>query len=137
MPVLSEVWREVSRHLELSEAIDLIAPLIRQRVPLSALIIRRLDMDQLRADTAAVWREETWLEPTATPIPQHLLPRLFEWSRSGDVRRIEPDDVFAPLIRPGHPNGEVMAALLTVEDRPAGLMCVHAAGTARFTKQQR
>ena len=136
MPVLSEVWREVSRHLELSEAIDLIAPLIRQRVPLSALIIRRLDMDQLRADTAAVWREETWLEPTATPIPQHLLPRLFEWSRSGDVRRIEPDDVFAPLIRPGHPNGEVMAALLTVEDRPAGLMCVHAAGTARFTKQQ-
>jgi hydrogenase-4 transcriptional activator len=136
MPVLSEVWREVSRHLELSEAIELIAPLIRQRVPLSALIIRRFDLDQLRADTAGLWQEQPQVEPAVTPIPQHLLPRLFEWSRNGDVRRTEPDDVFAPIVRPGHVVGDVIAAPLTVDDRPAGVMCVYAAGHARFTKQQ-
>ena len=136
MPLLSEVWREVSRHLELSEATDLIAPLIRRRVPLSGLVIRRLDLDQLRADTAAVWREEPQLEPSVVPIPQHMLPRLFEWGHTGDVRRIEPDDVFAPLIRPSPHVGDVVAVPLTVDQRPAGLMCVFASGSGRFTKQQ-
>ena len=136
MPLLPEIWREVGRHLELREAIELIAPRIRQRVPLSALIIRRLDLDQLRTDTAAAWLDESWPEPAVTPIAQHMLPRLFEWSRNAEVRRIASDDVLAPLVRPGKPDGDVVAAVLTSGDRPAGLMCVYAYGAARFTAQQ-
>ncbi|HEX6063212.1 MAG TPA: sigma 54-interacting transcriptional regulator [Longimicrobiales bacterium] len=136
MPLLPEIWREVGRHLELREAIELIAPLIRQRVPLSALIVRRLDLDQLRTDTAAAWLDENWPEPAVTPIAQHMLPRLFEWSRNAEVRRIAVDDVLAPLVRPGKPDGDVVAAVLSNGDRPAGLMCVYAYGAARFTAQQ-
>ncbi|HEY0305084.1 MAG TPA: sigma 54-interacting transcriptional regulator [Longimicrobiales bacterium] len=136
MPVLSEVWREVSRHLELREATELIAPLIRRRVPISALVIRRLDLDQQRADTAAAWHEEPQVEPSVIAIQQHLIPRLFEWTHHTAVRRIEPDDVFADLIRPGHPAGDVVAVPLAIDGRPAGLMCVQASGKARFTTEQ-
>ena len=136
MPLLPAVWREVSRHLELREAIDLIAPLIRQRVPLSALIIRRLDLDLLKAETAAAWLDERRPEPALTPIAQHMLPRLLEWSRAGDIRRVADDDPLAPLVRPGKAQGDVIAAVLSNGERPAGLMCVYAYADARFTAQQ-
>ena len=38
--LLLDVWREACRHIEIAEAIDLIAPLILEQLPLDQLLLR-------------------------------------------------------------------------------------------------
>src|SRR5262249_36885052 len=48
MSFLAQLWREVSRHLELNESVRRIAPMLAEHLPVRQVIVRRLDRDPLR-----------------------------------------------------------------------------------------
>lgn len=52
--LLLEVWREVSRHLELSDSIQQIAKLIASEIPADAIVVRRIDLTRRGLETLAV-----------------------------------------------------------------------------------
>jgi hypothetical protein len=46
MTIFTQVWREISRHLELGEAVEIIAPVLRQHTPIRAVLVRRIDLSR-------------------------------------------------------------------------------------------
>src|SRR5262245_1241701 len=52
-PLLSEVWREACRHIEMDEAVGRIGPLLRRRLPLDTLAVQRIDAARRSVDTLA------------------------------------------------------------------------------------
>jgi transcriptional regulator with GAF, ATPase, and Fis domain len=63
--LLLEVWREVSRHLELSESIHQIAQLIAPQVPADYIVVRRIDLTRRGLETVAVGRCRANAAPVA------------------------------------------------------------------------
>jgi hydrogenase-4 transcriptional activator len=55
LALLRDVWREVSRHLEIGESISVLAERIARELPLTGLRIRRYEAEGTRLDTAAAW----------------------------------------------------------------------------------
>jgi transcriptional regulator with GAF, ATPase, and Fis domain len=53
-PLLAEVWREACRHIEIDEALARIHDLLRRRLPLEAIVVRRVDLGRTCVDTLAL-----------------------------------------------------------------------------------
>ena len=51
--ILLDVWREACRHIEISEATDLITPLVAPELPLDVLLLRVVDLERSAVDTMA------------------------------------------------------------------------------------
>lgn len=54
MSLEAELYREVCQHLELGESVDRVLSIIANRVPLDALLIRRIEREPTRLSTIAV-----------------------------------------------------------------------------------
>jgi transcriptional regulator with GAF, ATPase, and Fis domain len=54
-PHLLTVWQEVSRHLDIADSTESIAPLLAPLVPLQSLVVRRLEDEHRRIATVASW----------------------------------------------------------------------------------
>src|SRR5439155_16140280 len=50
------VWREASRHIEVTDFVDRIVDLVGRRMPADLLLVRRLNDAQSRLETVAVGR---------------------------------------------------------------------------------
>ncbi|HEX2971995.1 MAG TPA: hypothetical protein VHP11_06660, partial [Tepidisphaeraceae bacterium] len=53
MSLLVDLWRETSCHLELREAVRNLMPRLIQVLPLSMLLVRRLDLPRVCVETVA------------------------------------------------------------------------------------
>jgi transcriptional regulator with GAF, ATPase, and Fis domain len=133
--ILSEVWKEACRHLELAEAVLRIFPLLGDALPLGALAVRELDLARRSVDTLALAPSEGD-EPQA-PRGEHgpgELEALLAWCRSGALehgaasvlrRRL-------PGLLPDGFEGDVLAAALPSREEPRGVLVLAARRGKRF-----
>src|SRR5262245_61350973 len=80
--LLLPVWQEVCRHLELADLADSIADLLREHVPLTSLIFRRLETEHRRVRIIATSvADATPAEPGDVHLADAEWKRLERWVR--------------------------------------------------------
>jgi transcriptional regulator with GAF, ATPase, and Fis domain len=121
--VLLEVWREACRHIEIHESADTLAAMLAHHLPLSCLLVRRLDPAHQCLDTVAVGQPTPGsIQATArTQLTPAKFRRLLTWAGAGQVLhclRRERSGEEAALVPP-EIDGEVLVGPLTLA-RSAG-----------------
>ncbi|MDZ7618677.1 MAG: hypothetical protein U1E05_16865, partial [Patescibacteria group bacterium] len=53
-PILSEVWREACRHIEIAESTGSIASILARHTPVRQIVVRRLDREKGLIETVAM-----------------------------------------------------------------------------------
>ena len=83
LPFQFEVWREVSRHSEITEFARLLWAMVKRRLPLVQLAIRRIDQERSRLETVAVASASGGedLPLDATQWPERDIGRIFAASQ--------------------------------------------------------
>ena len=122
------LWREVARHLELDESLQLIAPLLREVMQVGIVIVRRLQRDPLQLTTVALGIcEPTLLDPqlpARTELDADARAAVEEVLRTGRAVLIEAADARSPLraVIGSEPMAPVIVAPLSAHGEPAGLL---------------
>lgn len=124
--ILLEVWREACRHIELEEAISLIARLLSRRFPLTHLAIHRLVHEERRTEEVAVasLAPVSPSFPMSTEIPRAVWTRLLKWARRGESSPLNLQSELKSLAR-ADANGALAQQLvgpLIRDDQPTGLL---------------
>jgi len=134
--LLSVVWREACRHIEIDESAGAIAAAVAAHLPLRALVVLRVDADQKtlepltvgmpRGGTAAGVR-------SATPAPA-AWRRLATWLRSGDLIGVggAAAEGWLTAVLPDNVRGDVLAGPLRSDDGPVGILVLLAADGKQF-----
>lgn len=130
MSLESQLWREVSQHLELEESARRIAQILSEHVPLHALSFRRFERDPMRLSVVAMATVNAEAEPEAVrarvELSEHAALQLTGLFRAGTAVLLEtsaPD--LARTLGLAEPGADVIALALSVEQRPAGLALLH------------
>jgi transcriptional regulator with GAF, ATPase, and Fis domain len=136
--LLLDVWREVCRHLELQEAVDLIAPLLAKRIPIGGLVVRRLDLNRLQAGAGV----GAWLDQAAGAgwsagrhgVREADARYLFAWANDSSTRRLNlpADGVAYDMLGLKAGASDVIAGVLREGGRLTGLMAVVSRQGAAF-----
>ncbi len=134
--ILLSVWRETCRHIDLSESVRTVAPLLAERLPLEAVIVRRLDSQHQSLETIVVAAVEGSLPPQIgrTPCSDSRFKRLASWVKAGKLlhgQRIKRSGELA-LIVPEEIEGEVLAGPLVSPEGPGGVLALVATHTKSF-----
>src|SRR5688500_18352438 len=80
--LVTAIWREAARHLELAEAVLHLYPLLGAELPLGALVVRKLDLARRSVEALARAPSETDDGPPGAPAPDEV-EALLAWCRSG------------------------------------------------------
>src|ERR1700756_4530024 len=82
------VWREASRHIEITEFAATLAAMITQYLPIERLIIQKIDQERSRIETLGLHSNQTKKQRPPEPIewPARDLARLLRWRRQGEVQ---------------------------------------------------
>jgi len=137
--ILLSVWRETCRHIDLSESVRTVAPLLAERLPLEAVIVRRLDSQHQSLETIVVAAAEGSLPPQIgrTPCSDARFKRLTSWVRAGKLlhgQRIKRSGELA-LIVPEEIEGEVLAGPLISPEGPGGVLALIASHAKSFKEE--
>jgi transcriptional regulator with GAF, ATPase, and Fis domain len=133
MSFLAELWREVSRHLELDESVRRIAPMLAGHLPVDLIVVRRLDREPLRLTTvaSAFARTDEAIETqqTRTECEAIAAPGLMRFLSGGRAALLtQPDSAeLARALTPQGLRGEVVALPLAAHGRPLGVVLLLAA----------
>src|SRR5215217_6316023 len=134
--LLLGVWKETSRHIEIQEATENIATMLAQQMPLSAVLIRRLDASRHGLETVARAEADDELPPLAafTQLSTSNFKKLVAWAKSGIAlqksRRELPREL--PLIVPEPVEGDMLLAPLGDPTEPHGVLILVAAPGKHF-----
>jgi hydrogenase-4 transcriptional activator len=135
--VLSDVWREACRHIQIRESVDAIAGILSPHLPLGALIVRRIDPAARTIDTVATAATagEGATNAVATTVDASAWRRIEKWLREGGVIRglAAEDDPRLEAVVPDGAHGSVMAGPLRSPVGPIGVMIVTCRGPRGFT----
>ena len=138
---LLEIWREVSRHSEITEFAATLTTLVTQRIPVKRLAIRRIDQERSRLETVAftsvAGNEELPLDFTDWLTRDS--ERLLQWCRRSEiqhyrVRSHRKHIAFAAL--PSSIDGEAIVGPLVGEHGTYGLLCLQMPPAYRFAAEQ-
>jgi len=121
-----DLWKEACRHIDVGESVDRMAPLIQRRLPLRAVIVRRLDVARSRLDTVAigVGSGAPLHLPSRSACEPELLEELLNWCRRNEVD-LMPDSRrsgLAAALLPEGLSGPVLAGPLISAEGPAGVL---------------
>lgn len=126
MSLESQLWREVSQHLELEESVRRIARILAEHLPLRTLTIRRLERDPMRLSqvASASLAEEPDQDGGRARVDlseraSQELTRLFRAEAPALLSTTAPE--LARALGLGDLGPPVIALCLTVERRPVGL----------------
>ncbi len=124
--LLLDVWREACRHIEITEATDLITPLLLRHLPIEHLLLRVVDLERTVVETVAATARERSRSALRmrTDCSPDAMDRLIQWCRRGELIRDKADAVhrrFTGLVPEGT-SGEVLAGPLNTQDGPAGAL---------------
>jgi hydrogenase-4 transcriptional activator len=140
LPFQFEVWREVSRHSEITEFARLLAAMVKRRLPLVRLAIRRIDQERSRLETVALapasGGEDLPLD--ATQWPERDIGRLLRWCRRGEIYRARLHSHSKHIARATIPTslqGEVIVGPLVSEHETSGLLFVQVPSSYRVTAE--
>lgn len=94
-PLLLEVWRQACRHIDIAQACENVAAVIRQRLRMDRLVIYRLDETHRTVEPVAMGRAEgrSGSLPRAITLSAPAWRDLMRWCRQDHVshRAAEPD----------------------------------------------
>ena len=134
--ILFSVWREMCRHIDIADSTRTVAPVLAERLPLAALVIRRIDRQHSSLETVAAAGAGRELAPQIgrTSVSQARLKRLISWADAGQLlhgQRIKRSGELA-LIVPEELEGEVLVGPLRNADGPAGVLALIATHARSF-----
>lgn len=144
---LLEFWREACRHIEINESSGTIAEMLSQHMPLSLLLVLRLQSDRKSIETVAIGsrRRIDGLAMTSAPLPAAHWKRMIAWARAGKVSRFhrsdsklsyserpEPNDALFTAIVPAGISGDMLIGPLENTDGLAGLIILIADSARDF-----
>lgn len=139
-PALTGVWRQACRHIEISESAATIARILNEHLPLSQLLVRRVDENRSYVETVAV----------GISAPDYLLPdvrteysaankeEVLDWCRRGAVaHRNAPGwaDTPVEILVPTGVRGDVLVGALADSDGTSGVLVLVAAEREAFDSQ--
>jgi len=137
LPLILEVWREAGGPLPLDASMERVVELLAERLPLSALVLRRLDPARGSIETAAAaaGRPEASLpDATRSELSPAELEALVAWSRAGELLHDRARRLAArlPGLLPDGVEGDVLAGPLRAGAAPAGFLLLVARRGQRF-----
>ena len=142
--LLLDVWREVCRHIEIGESIQRLGPILLRRLPVDAILIRRLDPARCCVESVATGHCLPGSAGMAVPGwsgPTSPRPIWSNWS-SGAVRArcfAGPNTILRlerlPGLLPEGLEGQVLAGRLIVPDAAAGVLIL--VGSSRHEPARR
>jgi hydrogenase-4 transcriptional activator len=129
-----QLWREISQHVELQEALRRVAPLLRAVLPLDFVLVRRLERDPLRLTTlaSASCEADSVIDlRTRTEIERDDAKRAERWLLARRVElctTAEPSPLARALL-PSDLRGSAIAGPLLIRNEPVAvvLLCSHSA----------
>ncbi len=140
MHVQLHVWREASRHIDITAFVDRVVDLIGRRVPLDLVLVRRLEAESQRLETVAVGaRGDTHVpDNLRTALTEDDVDVLTTWGRWTSVwhERTGASSRLTQLLVPDGVSGDVLAGPL-VADGVRGALVLVALHPRRFTEEHR
>jgi len=147
--LLSAVWREACRHIEIEASATAVAETIAAHLPLESLIVLRVDSETRGLETLTVGtargcgRQDGRRPPKPVPRTAEFSAaswrRLMTWMRSGDVagpRDGEAREVLAALLPEGCA-GDALVGPLRSADVPIGMLVLVAEQGIAFSAADR
>ncbi len=115
--LLTEVWREVCRHLDIEESARGLLTLLRPHLRLEHLIVRRWDAERLRLDTVASAGGGAWMDGLGarSDLSGPRRDELLRWAAAGSSsawRGREQDTLARALVPEGVPGPITVGPLL-------------------------
>jgi hydrogenase-4 transcriptional activator len=135
--VLSSVWRDACRHIEIGESADAIAKSIAAHLPVQALAVLRVESEAKAIEPLAVGAPSavTPLVMRGTTVTARPWRRLAAWLRGDDL--IGFGDAAAegwlPEVLPGGITADVLAGPLRSEEGRAGILVLVAEPGKQFS----
>jgi transcriptional regulator with GAF, ATPase, and Fis domain len=132
------VWREASRHIEITEFAATLTTMLARRLPVARLVIRRIDPTQSSLETVA-------LEPPLADQHPGLesrkwsakdIDRLLRWCRQGQVQRHRLHGGVTQVtssVVPSFMRDEVLVGPLVSEHGACGVLLLQAQTAQHFT----
>ena len=135
--LLSEVWREACRHIEIAESASAIAKAIADHLPLHSLLVLRIDADGKSLETLAIGAPQRSIAlrtPTVAVAPA-AWRRLNAWLRTGEVIGTGSDqgEGWLTAILPEGFSAHALAGPLRSEGGPGGILVLLAKPGKDFT----
>ena len=139
--LVSKVWREACRHIEISSSASAIADTLAAHLPLRALLILRLDAADRTIETLAVGTPGggSAAIPRSPPLATAAARTLAGWLRTGDVISIADREAAGWLrgVLPSPPPDDALAGPLRAHDGPLGILVLVAPSGRTFTAADR
>lgn len=125
MSLESQLWREVSEHLELGESIRRIAAILSEHMPLELLLVRRVEHDPLRLTTVASSAPPDSVPETAWPPRSDVDPELARevrrWLNSGSIELSSDSHPLSEVLWPKDVSGQGVALPLLINKQPVAV----------------
>jgi hydrogenase-4 transcriptional activator len=126
-----QLWREICRHPEIGSALGKLVPHLRSELPLSAVLVRRLDRSRRLLETVGEERLEGYVLPphVQTEFSEAQLASVMAWFRDGRVLHGRPHE--EPLLSWLLPKGireDVIVGPLADEEGPQGVFVLITSG---------
>jgi len=135
--LISEVWRDACRHIEIAESADAIAKTLASQLPIHAIVVLRVDATSRTAETLAVGAVNRSFKqpPRTTELTSTDWRRLSAWLRSGDVIQSGStvDEPWLRAILPAGNEADVLAGPLRAPEGPGGILLLLALPGRGFT----
>jgi len=135
--LLSDVWREACRHIEIAESASAIAASVAGHLPLRALVVLRVDKDEKTVEPLAVGAPASRAPFASRTLALAAAPwrRVASWLRSSDVIGLDDPAAAGWLgeIVPQPVRGDVLAGPLRAGEGQAGILVLVAVPGKTFS----
>ncbi|MEW6238521.1 MAG: sigma-54 dependent transcriptional regulator [Candidatus Omnitrophota bacterium] len=138
--ILLDVWREACRHIEISESTVTIAQMLVRHLPLSQVIVMRVNPERSRLDAAAfgLSAPPPLLGETGRECSSAQMKALQNWRINGGVRHRLGDRPFAPdlnFLLPMNREADFLAGPLRCPSGALGILLLIAAPGRDFQER--
>ncbi len=115
--VVLDIWREACQHINIIESVPLIVKMLVPHLPLSQLLIRRIDCAQFQIETIAVGfsdldRCQDFITRKCTKVQ---IEKLVRWHQKGEILKrglLKPDEKHLSFLLPLDNGKDVLAGPL-------------------------
>jgi hydrogenase-4 transcriptional activator len=137
----AQLWREVSRHVELGECTRRVASIMRGELPVDAVLVRRLERDPMRLSTVASGAcdpdRELDLQVGRTECDAASTHAVERWL---DARRVvvcstEDASALSRALIPSDLRGTAIAGPLLVDNQPVAVVLLFAEWPKRLDRE--
>lgn len=135
--VITLVWKEACRHIEIGDSVVKISKILSQHMPVSQTIVYRYNEHKSALETTASGASvgENSLPLTQNPLPQSSLKELLDWIQRGLVAHrsnYNSSDIPWNILLPPGIDADVLIGPLSDHDGACGVLVMIAKGEQTF-----